>query len=97
MEVKVFKPAEKMTFSTVVADSKRFIKYCQGIGDEFINLDLSEVTHCDSAGLALLIEVKRLSLALRKICKIQGVPNVVRTLAEFYSLDSLLNLANLEE
>lgn len=50
-------------------------------------LDLTAVTHCDSAGLALLLECRR--RAGGKL-QLSGVSSQVATLIQFYQLDALL-------
>ncbi|ASQ45523.1 STAS domain-containing protein [Legionella clemsonensis] len=94
MEIKAFKPSSEMIFSTVQADRERLVKYFREARGQIIKFDLSEVTHCDSAGLALLIEAKRLSTQKNKICQIEGVPKAVHALAEFCGVDAILNNMN---
>nr|WP_238585892.1 STAS domain-containing protein [Legionella nautarum] len=57
-----------------------------------LHLDLSEVHHCDSAGLALLIEAKRLTAEQNKTCQIDGMPKAILALAEFCGVDAMLGL-----
>lgn len=79
-----------MTFATVPLDCERLFRYCQDNKGDILSLDLSDVTHCDSAGLALLIEAKRLGSAKNKPCKIEGIPKAIHTLAEFCGVDAIL-------
>jgi phospholipid transport system transporter-binding protein len=80
-----------MTFLTISDDYERFNKYVRILKKEDgINMDLSDVRHCDSAGLALLIEAKRLSAGRNKTCTIQNIPKTVQSLAEFYGVHSIL-------
>jgi phospholipid transport system transporter-binding protein len=81
-----------MTFATVQSDRECLLTYCQTSQDAFLCLDLSEVTHCDSAGLALLIEAKRLCFEQNKVCKIESMPKAIFALAEFYGMVVLLGL-----
>lgn len=74
MEIKAFKPSSEMTFSTVQADRDRLVKYFRDARGKVIKFDLSEVTHCDSAGLALLIEAKRLSTQKTKFARLKESP-----------------------
>lgn len=92
MQEEYFKPSQRLTFATVQADCDRLVKYCRESKTAFLCLDLSEVTHCDSAGLALLIEAKRISKALNKTCNIEGIPKAIRALAEFCAVDAILGL-----
>lgn len=92
MEAQPFKPSLIMTFATVQSDCERLFKYCHASKDTDLNLDLSEVSQCDSAGLALLIEAKRICKKLNKTCKIQGMPKTIQALAEFCGVDAILGL-----
>ncbi|CDZ78705.1 anti-anti-sigma factor [Legionella massiliensis] len=85
-----FKPSQDMTFETVQADCQRLIKFCHKSKDSDLRVDLSEVTHCDSAGLALLIEARRLCNAQKKTCIITGMPKMILALAEFCGVDGML-------
>ncbi len=85
-----------MTFTTVQSDCERLLNYFRRVKKSDIRLDLSEVTHCDSAGLALLIEARRLSAMKSKSCKITGVPKVVHALAEFCGVDAIIGLTEQE-
>lgn len=51
------------------------------------SLDLSAVTRCDSAGLALLLECRRRAGGQLQL---SGVPAQLSTLLQFYRLDDLL-------
>jgi phospholipid transport system transporter-binding protein len=85
-----FKPSAELTFATVQAVRKRLLKYLHEDQSEIVRLDLSEVVHCDSAGLALLIEAKRLCLHYKKTFEIDGVPKAIYALAEFCGVDAML-------
>ena len=58
-------------------------------GDEFC-LDLSEVEHCDSAGLALLIEASKLCKQRKKIFESDRSFSRTQSLAEFCGVKSIL-------
>ncbi|KTD16329.1 STAS domain-containing protein [Legionella jordanis] len=90
MDKQAFKPSAEMTFSTVSRDCERLVKYFRELKEDVIQLDLSGVKHCDSAGLALLIEAKRLSATKKKRCEIHNIPKAVETLAEFCGVGSIL-------
>ncbi|MBA2656378.1 MAG: STAS domain-containing protein [Tatlockia sp.] len=93
MDVKVFIPSQAMTFETVQADCQRLHQFCQDNKEPILNLQLSEVLQCDSAGLAFLIEAKRLCAHQNKTCNIIGLPQVVQALAEFCGVNEMLDLA----
>lgn len=90
MASKSFKPSTEMTFSTVHDDCIRLHDYCQQNTDTMLSFDLSEVNHCDSAGLALLIEARRLATEEKKACEFNHMPRVVQALAEFCGVESIL-------
>lgn len=88
----LFKPSQDMTFKTVQADCQRLHKFCHDSKEPVLIVDLSDLKHCDSAGLALLIEARRLCNLQSKVCKIIGMPKVVQALAEFCGVDKILGL-----
>lgn len=55
-------------------------------------LDLTEVTLCDSAGLALLIEARKLCAKNNKSFEVKGMPSETLSLAEFCGVKELLEL-----
>jgi phospholipid transport system transporter-binding protein len=55
-----------------------------------VRLDLSNVVQCDSAGLALLIEAKRLCLKHHKILILEGMPKVISAWAKFCGVEAIL-------
>lgn len=81
-----------MTFATVQSDCLRMLKFFHDNKELVLHLDLSEVHHCDSAGLALLIEAKRLTAEQNKTCQIDGMPKAILALAEFCGVDAMLGL-----
>ncbi|NDH09049.1 MAG: STAS domain-containing protein [Gammaproteobacteria bacterium] len=56
-------------------------------------LDLSDVSNFDSAGVALLVELKRLSLVKFKKNLLFRFSNQILQLVTFYELNDLLELA----
>ncbi|MBA2652752.1 MAG: sulfate transporter [Tatlockia sp.] len=89
---KSFKPSQCMTFDTVQADCKRLHEFCHSNKDDVLNFHLSEVSHCDSAGLALLIEARRLCGLQNKTCKLIGMPKIIQALSKFCGVDEMLGL-----
>jgi ABC-type transporter Mla MlaB component len=53
-------------------------------------LDLSKITHADSAGLALLLEITRRSRRRGQTLRLRGAQAQLRGLAGFFKLDSIL-------
>ena len=83
-------PSTRLTFDTVESDRKRLLKHVQLPAVKNVCLDLSQVEQCDSAGLALLIELKRLCMQFDKPFKIEGMPSAIHDLAEFCGVDMIL-------
>ena len=90
MDGQVFEPSINLTFDTVESDRKRLLKYLQSSQASHLRLDLSQVVHCDSAGLALLIEAKRLCRRFNKSFEVEGMPDAIHDLAEFCGVDVIL-------
>ena len=86
----VFKPSRELTFDTVPLDSEHLLKLFKDNKTTSICLDMSDVLHCDSAGLALLIEAKRLCKQYNKILTIEGMPKAISALAEFCGVEAML-------
>ena len=89
---KAFLPSNEMMFTTVEADRQRLLCHCRGLEGTVLTLNLGAVDHCDSAGLAFLIEAKRLAAQHGKTCRIEDMPKSVHALAEFCGVDKMLAL-----
>lgn len=89
-----FKPnVDELTFKSVVALRGVFYHaLLQGKNNRFC-LDLSDVMHCDSAGLALLIETRKLCKNNNKVFDIIGMPSDIQSLAEFCGVKNILETA----
>ena len=90
MDAQVFAPSTQLTFDTVESDRKRLFTYLQSRDVRDLYLDMSGVKRCDSAGLALLIEAKRLCMRLKKPFNIVGMPDAIHDLATFCGVDVIL-------
>ena len=87
----VFEPSTVLTFETVQDDSQRFLKMLRSQQDMTgIRFDLSKVTHCDSTGLALLIEAKRLCKQKKISFEMENVSESLGGLAEFCGVETVL-------
>jgi phospholipid transport system transporter-binding protein len=75
----------ELCFSTV----RRFLAQAEQLAASG-TLDLSGVSRADSAGLALLLELDRLSRARGAPLELRGASEQVRRLAAFFGLDSIL-------
>ncbi len=90
MGEQLFIPSNQLTFDTVQSDSKRLHKLLSDNSTNAIRLDLQNVTQCDSAGLALIIEAKRLCKQQNKALDIVGVSQPISALAEFCGVEGIL-------
>lgn len=90
VSVQLFEPSINLTFDTVESDRKRLQTYFHSPDLTHLRLDLSKVKQCNSAGLALLIEAKRLCRQYNKSFEIEGMPSVIHELAEFCGVDTIL-------
>lgn len=86
----IFKPSSSLTFDTVQLNVKRLLQLLHDTSTKIIRLDLQGVTECDSAGLALLIEIKRLCHQYNKSLLIEKMPNSIASMAEFCGVDAVL-------
>ncbi|KTD82833.1 STAS domain-containing protein [Legionella waltersii] len=88
-----FKPETNLTFKTVVTVRNQLYQAMAESPAEKFCLDLSAVNHCDSAGLALIIEARKLCKQKNKIFDVVGISPETQSLAEFCGVKSLLQFA----
>jgi len=89
MNTVVFQAAEHLTFATVEVERQRFLGCLpQAVLQDKCRIDLSGVKRCDSAGLSLLIEAKRLCNQHQISMEVCEMPDFMRFLAEFSNIDS---------
>lgn len=86
----LFKPTKPMTFATADVHYQQLLDLFGTTKDADLVICLSEVSQCDSAGLALLIEAKRLAKKYHKTLVIQGITKVVQDLAVFCGVEDIL-------
>lgn len=55
-------------------------------------LDLAAVTHCDSAGAALLLELQRRAGKQGQSLELVNAPRALRELLQFFGIDQLAGL-----
>lgn len=85
-----FKPEAELTFKSISSvRTKLFNALVDNTKDAFC-LDLSDVSQCDSAGLALLIEARKLCKQYNKSFEVRGVSPETRSLAEFCGVQELI-------
>jgi phospholipid transport system transporter-binding protein len=93
VELTNFKPGSLLTFKSVVSVRAKLYKALMEETSGRFCLDLSEVTQCDSAGLALLIEARKLCKHSNKILEVIGISSETLSLAEFCGVKSILESA----
>lgn len=90
MACQSFKLASELTFATVEKEHQSLVKLLQNETLTELKLNLCDVRQCDSAGLALLIEAKRLSRQYNKRLEVvHATPDIV-ALAEFCGVEQYL-------
>lgn len=85
-----FKPGPELTFNSVVRVRSQISDALKGSTKAGFCLDLGDVRHCDSAGLALLIDAKKLCQASNKVFEVKGISKATQSLAEFCGVESIL-------
>ncbi|MDI1353133.1 MAG: STAS domain-containing protein [bacterium] len=93
MEISNFKPGAELSFKTVVSVRAQLYKALMDNKKPQFCLDLSAVTHCDSAGLALLIEARKLCKQNNTLFKVIGMSKETQSLAEFCGVKGILETA----
>ncbi len=91
MAMAYFKPATDLIFKSVVAIRAKIWKMAQDKCFDGLCIDLSDVQHCDSAGLALLLEAKKLCVHYGKSFLVKGSSVETQSLAEFCGVKSILS------
>lgn len=87
----LFKPVKDLTFDSVPDESTRLMSILRDSKTvSKIVFDLSQVSRCDSAGLALLIDVKRLCKKHDKSLSFQGISDNIMALASFSGIEDVL-------
>ena len=85
------RPAGPLTFATVTGVLGDIVSLLTPVPSSLV-VDLSQVTHTDSAGIALLLELKRQTSALTCELRLQDAPNQLAELARFFEVDAPLQL-----
>lgn len=85
-----FKPPTPLTFDTVTVHRSRFKELLEREQGANICCDLSDVQVCDSAGLAFLIDVRRLCHHQNTQLIIENASVDILALAKLYGLEKIL-------
>lgn len=87
----LFECPAALTFDTVPRQRQRLIGILTCEHDDELCIELQNVRECDSAGLALLIEARRLCHQYKKSLLISGLTDEIRALATFCGLEEIFN------
>lgn len=90
MSTLTFKPGIELTFKSVVGIREKLSHALSDTVNNKLSLDLSEVMHCDSAGMALLVEIRKLCKQKNKIFEIIGMSAETQSLADFCGVKDIL-------
>lgn len=90
MDGTCFRPTNELTFDTVIANRANFYADLLKDNSGILCLDLESVVHCDSAGLAFLVEAKKLCKKHNKNLQLMGMASKTKSLAEFCGLEVVL-------
>lgn len=86
-----FKPSKFLTFATVTEQRAQFMKLLETAPIESIHCDLDGVQICDSAGLAFLIDAKRLCHKQNRQLHIENASIDILALAKLYGIEKILD------
>lgn len=79
-----------LSFETAAQGARLLHAICTKSQDDTIEIDLSAMHHCDSAGLALLLEAKRCAKQYKKRCCLVNISPKLKALCFFYGLEQVL-------
>lgn len=88
--MQTFKPSHHLTFETIIENKRRLHAFLNEVQDRTWCFDLCQVEACDSAGIALLIDAKRLSQRGSRICQFEGASSAIHALIEFCGVEHVL-------
>lgn len=91
-EFTTFKPGAELTFKSVISVRSKLFDALLNNKSKHFCLDLTEVLHCDSAGLALLIEAKKLCKQGQKVFEVKGMSSEMHSLAKFCGVERLYDV-----
>lgn len=80
-----------LTLNTVKLTRDRLLSQLKINGSKNIFVDLSTVNTFDTAGLALLIDLKRACVNYTKTLCFVNVPDSIKNLAKFYDVVEIFN------
>lgn len=86
-----FKPFQTLSFTTVTAQRSQFEMLLTSQPVKSIYCDLADVTICDSAGLAFLIDAKRLCQKYQTNLVIEHASVDMLALAKLYGIEKIFD------
>lgn len=82
----------KLDFTTVPLLVRTMMKDIRGATlEKQFELDLSQVIYGDSASVAMLLEVNRMGLLVKRKMQIRDMPQQMEIIARVHGVDELLN------
>ncbi len=83
----------KLNFATVPLLVRTMMKDIRGATlDKQFELNLSKVTYGDSASVAMLLEVNRMGLLVKRKMQIRDMPQQMEIIARAHGVDGLLDV-----
>lgn len=92
MNIAHFLPGAELSFKTVIEVRARLSKLLMNTDINGLQLDLNDVVYCDSAGMALLIEARKLCKKNNKNFEIIGMSEETQSLADFCGVKGILEV-----
>lgn len=86
-----FKPSQNLTFATVTAQRAQFAALLETERAASIYCDLTDVRLCDSAGLAFLIDARRICQSQQSTLVIEHASLDILALAKLYGIEKILD------
>ncbi len=86
-----FKPSQNLTFATVTAQRAQFAALLAKEQPLRVHCDLTDVKLCDSAGLAFLIDARRMCQSQKSNLVIEHAPVDMLALAKLYGIEKILD------
>ena len=90
MRETLFEVSTSLGFETVQQESQRFNLLLKDKSVTHIKLALQGVEHCDSAGVALLIDIKRQAQRHKKQVVFDQLSKPIAAMAKFCGVEGLL-------
>ncbi len=80
-----------LTINTVQLVHDRLLSRIKNNQVATVVVDLSKVEHCDTSGIAMLIDIKKQCHKYSKNLQLIKIPQKITELARFYEVDEIIN------